>query len=94
MGNAIDRVIYGAVADFFDVHAAGYHWPAFNIADAGITVGVVLLLYDALLAKVSGDHDVADRLIAYEQELEPKASRIRLIKNAIHRWERDNRSRV
>jgi signal peptidase II len=51
LGNAIDRVIYGAVADFFDVHVAGYHWPAFNIADAGITVGVVLLLYDALLRR-------------------------------------------
>ena len=51
LGNAIDRVNYGAVADFFDFHVAGYHWPAFNIADAGITIGVVLLIYDALLSR-------------------------------------------
>jgi signal peptidase II len=51
LGNAIDRVVRGAVADFFDVHVAGYHWPAFNIADAGISVGVALLVYDALLRR-------------------------------------------
>lgn len=48
VGNLIDRVSYGAVADFFDLHVAGYHWPAFNVADAAISVGVVLLLADAL----------------------------------------------
>lgn len=47
IGNVIDRVRYGAVADFFDVHVSGYHWPAFNIADAGICVGVALLMWDA-----------------------------------------------
>jgi signal peptidase II len=51
LGNAIDRVVRGAVADFFDVHMAGYHWPAFNVADAGISVGVALLVYDALLRR-------------------------------------------
>lgn len=51
IGNAIDRVHYGAVADFFDVHAGGYHWPAFNIADSAITIGVVILIYDALLRR-------------------------------------------
>lgn len=50
LGNVIDRVRFGAVADFLDFHAAGYHWPAFNAADSAITVGVVLLLYDALFA--------------------------------------------
>jgi len=49
LGNAIDRVRYGAVADFFDLHVAGYSWPAFNVADAGITVGVLLLLLDAIM---------------------------------------------
>ncbi len=49
VGNALDRLFYGAVADFFDVHVSGFHWPAFNIADSGITIGVVLLLYDTLL---------------------------------------------
>ncbi|MEM7121373.1 MAG: signal peptidase II [Pseudomonadota bacterium] len=48
VGNALDRLFYGAVADFFDVHVSGYHWPAFNIADSAITIGVVLLLYDTL----------------------------------------------
>lgn len=54
VGNAIDRVAYGAVVDFFDVHAFGWHWPAFNVADSVITVGVALLLVDALLAPKSG----------------------------------------
>lgn len=48
LGNVIDRVRFGAVVDFLDIHVAGWHWPAFNIADAGITVGVVFLLLDSL----------------------------------------------
>jgi signal peptidase II len=43
LGNVIDRLRFGAVADFFDLHAAGYHWPAFNIADSCIFIGVVVL---------------------------------------------------
>lgn len=48
VGNAIDRILYGAVADFFDFHLGGWHWPAFNIADAAIVLGVAVLLYDSL----------------------------------------------
>ena len=48
VGNIIDRLRFGAVADFLDVHAFGWHWPAFNVADAAIVVGVLLLLADAL----------------------------------------------
>ncbi|MHA1107487.1 MAG: signal peptidase II [Alphaproteobacteria bacterium] len=48
LGNVIDRIRYGAVVDFLDFHAAGYHWPAFNVADAAITIGVGFLLIDAL----------------------------------------------
>lgn len=48
LGNALDRALYGAVMDFLDVNWGGYHWPAFNIADAAITVGAGLLLWDAL----------------------------------------------
>ncbi len=53
LGNVCDRLWYdeGAVADFFDFHVAGWHWPAFNIADAAIVVGVGLILLEALLAR-------------------------------------------
>ena len=43
IGNLIDRVRFGAVVDFVDVHYRGWHWPAFNVADSAITVGVALL---------------------------------------------------
>lgn len=49
LGNLIDRLSLGYVVDFLDFHAAGYHWPAFNIADSAITLGVVLLLITELL---------------------------------------------
>ncbi len=48
LGNLWDRVAYGAVVDFLDFHAFGWHWPAFNVADSAITVGVVLLVWDSL----------------------------------------------
>jgi signal peptidase II len=48
LGNVIDRLHYGAVADFLDVHAFGYHWPAFNVADSAITVGAVMLVLESL----------------------------------------------
>ena len=51
VGNVIDRVRFGAVADFIDVHVAGYHWPAFNIADSAIVVGALLLMVDSFLNK-------------------------------------------
>ena len=50
IGNVVDRLRYGAVVDFLDFHLAGYHWPAFNMADAGICVGAGLILVDGLLA--------------------------------------------
>lgn len=43
VGNLIDRARFGAVVDFVDVHWRGWHWPAFNVADSAISVGVVLL---------------------------------------------------
>ncbi|RLA36241.1 MAG: signal peptidase II [Gammaproteobacteria bacterium] len=48
LGNLVDRVAYGYVIDFIDLHAGGWHWPAFNIADSAITCGVILLLADGL----------------------------------------------
>ena len=49
LGNLIDRLVYGKVADFFHFYARGYDWYVFNVADAAITFGVIALLYDALL---------------------------------------------
>ncbi|MGH6945319.1 MAG: signal peptidase II [Geminicoccaceae bacterium] len=49
LGNVIDRVRFGAVVDFLDFHLAGYHWPAFNLADSAICVGAGLLVVDSLL---------------------------------------------
>ena len=51
LGNLIDRIRYDEVIDFLDVHWYHYHWPAFNVADAAITVGVVLLCWDLFFGK-------------------------------------------
>ena len=48
VGNLIDRARFGAVVDFVDVHFRGYHWPAFNVADSAITIGVAMLALAAL----------------------------------------------
>jgi signal peptidase II len=56
-GNIFDRLYYGAVADFFDVHAFGYHWPAFNVADSAIVVGVGMLALDALVGRRQREGD-------------------------------------
>lgn len=51
MGNVLDRMVLGYVVDFLDFHVAGWHWPAFNLADSAITVGAVLLVADSLLPR-------------------------------------------
>jgi signal peptidase II len=51
LGNLWDRVTLGHVVDFIQLHAAGYYWPAFNVADSAITVGVALLLWDGVRGK-------------------------------------------
>jgi signal peptidase II len=48
VGNVIDRIRFGAVADFLDAHAWGWHWYVFNVADAAIVLGVLALVADAL----------------------------------------------
>lgn len=48
IGNVIDRVRFGAVFDFLDFHVAQWHWPAFNVADSAIVLGVAYLLLDGL----------------------------------------------
>ena len=51
IGNIIDRIRFKAVVDFLDFHAFGHHWPAFNVADSCICVGVILLLFRMILKK-------------------------------------------
>ena len=50
LGNAYDRLRFGYVIDFLEVHIIHYHWPDFNVADSAIVVGGILLLYDAMFA--------------------------------------------
>jgi signal peptidase II len=55
LGNVIDRVFFGAVVDFLDFHAYGYHWPAFNVADSAITCGAALLIWDGFRPGKTGN---------------------------------------
>ena len=48
VGNVIDRIIYGYVIDFLDVHVGSWHWPAFNVADSAICIGAALFVLDEL----------------------------------------------
>lgn len=59
LGNAVDRMVMSGVADFFSLHAYGYYWYVFNIADVAIVAGVAGLLYDSW---VSSRNDAAKRL--------------------------------
>jgi signal peptidase II len=54
LGNLHDRLVYGKVVDFLDFHAAGWHWPAFNVADSAITVGAAILIAESFFQKQSG----------------------------------------
>ena len=52
IGNLIDRVRFGVVVDFLDFYIGKYHWPAFNIADSAITVGIFIFIYHLLFKKM------------------------------------------
>jgi len=56
IGNAIDRVVHGAVADFFFFHLGSFSWYVFNLADCGIVVGVTVLLYEGWIAPRPATH--------------------------------------
>lgn len=58
LGNVIDRIRFGAVVDFVQWHAAGYYWPAFNVADSAITIGAILLAWDQFATKPPGANAV------------------------------------
>ena len=51
IGNVIDRIRFGAVVDFLDFHVGFWHWPAFNVADSAICIGVAVMLFDSLLLR-------------------------------------------
>jgi len=51
LGNLMDRILLGAVTDFLDLYARGYHWPAFNLADSYITIGGTLLVISVIFEK-------------------------------------------
>jgi signal peptidase II len=51
VGNVIDRLRFGHVVDFVDLHAFGWHWPAFNVADSAISVGAVILILEGFIAR-------------------------------------------
>ena len=53
-GNVTDRIVHGAVTDFFEVLFGSYHYPAFNVADSAIAVGAVLIVFDTFLNKKTG----------------------------------------
>jgi signal peptidase II len=53
LGNLYDRLVYGKVVDFLDFHVAGWHWPAFNVADSAITVGAAILIVESFIQKQS-----------------------------------------
>ena len=49
LGNLYDRLVYGQVVDFLDFHVAGWHWPAFNVADSAITLGAGILIAESFM---------------------------------------------
>ena len=55
LGNVMDRIHYGAVADILDFYVGDFHWPAFNVADAGITIGVVVLVLESFFVGSKND---------------------------------------
>jgi signal peptidase II len=53
LGNVHDRIAYGSVIDFIEVHIVHYHWPDFNVADSSVVIGACLLFLDSLRPRQS-----------------------------------------
>jgi lipoprotein signal peptidase len=62
IGNVIDRMMHGYVVDFIDVHYAGWHFPAFNIADSAISIGAVCLIWTSCYGCVAAGLERSKRL--------------------------------
>ena len=60
VGNLIDRLASGGVTDFIDVYVGAHHWPAFNVADSAITVGILLMLLDSFSAHYRSDEQAGE----------------------------------
>ena len=60
-GNVTDRIVHGAVTDFFEVWLGSYHWPAFNVADSAITIGAALIIIDVLFFHKHHAAEVSNR---------------------------------
>jgi signal peptidase II len=57
IGNVHDRILYGSVVDFIEVHIFSYHWPDFNVADSSVVTGACLLFLDSLRPKKTATHN-------------------------------------
>ncbi|WP_034742923.1 signal peptidase II [Hyphomonas chukchiensis] len=57
LGNAVDRLVDGAVTDFLDIHINGYHWPTFNLADVAIVIGVAIIIFDGFRNTIADRSD-------------------------------------
>jgi signal peptidase II len=64
LGNLTDRVRLGFVIDFIQLHAGQYHWPTFNVADASISIGALLLAYDLIFAQRKENSAASNRPLA------------------------------
>jgi signal peptidase II len=76
IGNVHDRIAYGSVVDFIEVHIVTYHWPDFNVADSSIVVGACLLLLDSLLPTKQGS-GARDRGSAAREQSSEVGDRLR-----------------
>ena len=71
VGNVHDRILYGSVVDFIEVHIFSYHWPDFNVADSSIVTGACLLLLDSLQPQSIRGFKKADLLSGESKAMEP-----------------------
>lgn len=72
VGNLIDRLLLGAVTDFFDVYVGSHHWPTFNVADSAISVGIGLLAWETLRSPKTDQ--VAEAAARRERDLDRKTA--------------------